>query len=70
MPPHEDTAPAVSKRDSSNRPLRFPWFSLHAKTWPRGEQEVSGHRFPYTRVNSAQNDDPACAEEYVPGTLF
>jgi len=22
------------------------------------------------RVNSAQNDDPACAEEYVPETLF
>ena len=23
-----------------------------------------------TRVNSAQNDDPACAEEYVPEMLF
>lgn len=22
------------------------------------------------RVNSAQNDDPACAEEYVPDMLF
>jgi putative SOS response-associated peptidase YedK len=23
-----------------------------------------------SRVNSAQNDDPACAEEYAPETLF
>jgi len=41
MPPREGTVPAVSKRDSSNRTLRFRCFSLHAETSPRGEENVS-----------------------------
>src|ERR1035441_3672854 len=42
------TAATVSKRYSSNRPLRFRCFSLHAETSPRGEASVSRLRFPYT----------------------
>ena len=41
MPPREGTVPAVSKRDSSNRTLRFRCFSLHAETSPRGEENES-----------------------------
>ena len=48
MPPREDTAPAVSKRDSSNRALGLRCFSLHAETSPRGEENISRIGFPYT----------------------